>query len=162
MYVILLLNVTFSHNKESLFFRLCILSVITTVGLTLVILVNPLLIQPSYCLSVTDKSYQPIQFATIEQNTTKHSGFTEYTGLDKDFSLKYPSDWALEPKTNRFESTDLKMTSPNGASNGFITMEDAIFDPEMSSTLKEFKQKDIEKYIDMVFPRFLSGFARYF
>jgi hypothetical protein len=59
---------------------------------------------------------------------------------------------------------DLKMTSPNGATYGFISMEYSILSPEMSSILKEndVKQKDIEKYLDLMYPHFLSGFARSF
>lgn len=159
------MNIIFSDKKESPFFQFWLLPSIVILGLTLVAFVNPLMVQPNYGLTVIEQGIQPVQLPTTDQNFTGNiTGFTEYVGFDKDFSLQYPSSWTLEPKTNRFESIDLKMSSPDGVSGGIIIVGYYLVDPALSSSLKQIhaKQKDIEKYLVFIFPRVLSGFANNF
>ncbi|MGA8844000.1 MAG: PsbP-related protein [Nitrososphaeraceae archaeon] len=131
--------------------------------MTFIIVGSPFQIQSTFALSYSDEGFRPVQLTTTDQKSSGNitSEFTEYVGFDKDFSLQYPSGWTLEPKTNRFEKTDLKMISPEGVTGGVIMIENSILNTSISNVLKEYdmKQKDVEKNLDLLFPRVLSGFA---
>ena len=134
--------------------------------LTLTTSVSTTLILSTYALSQTDQTFQvqPIQLTTSNQNFTGNliPGFTEYTSFNKGFSLQYPTDWTLEPKTNKFEIADLKMTSPEGVTNGVVLVGYSVLDQKLTSTFKDnhINQKDIKKYLDLTVRRFQSGFVK--
>lgn len=72
-----------------------------------------------------------------ENSSPNLSGYLEFIRYDKDFSLQHPSEWILEPKTNRFEAVDLKITSPDGVAGGFIMIQYSLMDPLISNAFKQ-------------------------
>ena len=85
----------------------------------------------------------------------------EYIDPEGEFSMQYPSTWELKPN-NRFEATDLTMSSPGGSQEGFVLIQYNIFSEQIQAVLDKYggDQSDIEEYLDILFPSFLKGFSQ--
>jgi len=75
--------------------------------------------------SVTPES---IQSSPTRENLSTNliPNFSEFIGLDKNFSIQYPSDWT-RPQINGPEQVRLKITSPSGVKGGMIRIGTQLF-----------------------------------
>jgi hypothetical protein len=78
----------------------------STRGITVYIIIATVLLASYISGTLFQPSYAQETFSPTL------SGYSEFIGVDKDFSLQHPADWIPQPKTNRFEWGDLAISSP--------------------------------------------------
>jgi len=100
--------------------------------------------------------------STENKSTALIPNFSEFRGLNRNFSLLYPSDWMLEPQTSVTEQVALQITSPNGVKGGVIKFGYASIDRPLLDVIKKnhIKQEEIEQNIIFLFPLFLDNFGK--
>jgi hypothetical protein len=89
---------------------------------------------------------------TINSNVQQLS----YSDPEGKYTLKYPSDWSVIKKQNRFEPIDLSLVGPSGLATGYFTIQVTRFPPYLAESAKAAENSD--EFLKIVFPEILKGY----
>lgn len=102
--------------------------------------------------------------ATPSLNQPQSQEFLTWNEPQGDFSIEYPSDWTVEEKENRFDTTDVTFTSPDSAINGFVSInyDDITVDEYDKLIALGYDENEIlERGFDAAIESFSLGFDNF-
>jgi hypothetical protein len=103
-----------------------------------------------------------VTFLLSDAYSQLYNSWQLYTDPENEFSMQYPSSWILRPADNRFDLLDVEILNSGDATNGLVQIQYNIMSEELSSLMKQYDvdQAELEQYLDIFFPAFLTGFSR--